>query len=262
METGLKGKVVIVAGASQGMGRAAAELFAAEGAQVAICARSKETLATAASEISSSTSQAVLAEVLDVTDGVAVSKFVGKVVGMYGRVDVCVANAGGPPSKSFLGTNAEDWHRAFELNFMSVFHFAHEVIPHMQKNRWGRFITITSTSVRQPIADLILSNGVRPSVVGLVKSMALEFGKDGITVNNVAPGYTTTERLNTLVTARAKAAGITEQEMLARWSADIPLRRLGRPEEVADAIVWLASERASYITGQTIMVDGGNYKGL
>jgi len=132
----------------------------------------------------------------------------------------------------------------------------------MQRNRWGRFVTITSTSVRQPIPDLILSSAVRPAVVGLVKSLAIEFGKDGITVNNVAPGYTVTERLKELAEVRALAAGISEQEIYEKWAADIPIRRLAKPEEIADTIAWLASDRAAAITGQTILVDGGNYRGM
>jgi len=140
--------------------------------------------------------------------------------------------------------------------------FARSVIPHMQRNRWGRLVTITSTSVRQPIPDLILSSAVRPAVVGLVKSLAIEFGKDGITVNNVAPGYTATERLKELAGVRALAAGISEQEIYEKWAADIPIRRLAKPEEIADTIAWLASDRAASITGQTIIVDGGNYRGM
>ena len=177
-------------------------------------------------------------------------------------MEVCVTNAGGPPAKNFLSLTPEEWRKAVELNFLSVVSFASAAIPYMQKNQWGRFITITSVSVKQPIADLVLSNAVRASVVGLVKSLANEFGKDGILVNNVAPGYTATERLNELAGTRALAAGVSEKEIYERWAADVPVRRLGRPEEIADTIVWLASERASYITGQTILVDGGIYKGL
>ena len=262
MQTGLKDKVVIVSGASQGMGRASAQAFATEGAKVAICARNEAGLKKAADEIRKATGSDVMVQALDVTDPASIVHFVDQVVQRFGRIDVCIANAGGPPAKHFLATTAEDWQLAFHLNFMSVFHFAHEVIPHMQKNKWGRFITITSTSVRQPIPDLVLSTAIRSAVVGLVKSMAIDLGKDGITVNNVAPGYTTTERLNDLAGSRAKASGITTEEIFQHWSADVPLRRLGKPEEIADAIVWLASDRASYITGQTIMVDGGIYKGM
>jgi len=262
MDTGLRGKSVIITGSSQGMGRAAAELFASEGARVAMCARNEKTLRAAAEAIREKHKAEVFEQVVDVIDAGAVRRFVAAVVERLGSVDVCVANAGGPPAKNFLSISQEEWRQAVELNFLSVVTLAREVIPLMQKRRWGRIITITSISVRQPIGDLVLSNAVRPAVVGLVKSLAVEFGKDGITVNNVAPGYTATERLSELSKVRALAAGVSEAEIRERWAADIPLRRLGRPEEVADAIVWLASERASYITGQTILVDGGTYRGM
>src|SRR6266404_1565910 len=262
METGLKGKVVLLAGASQGMGRAAAQAFAAEGAIVAISARTEDKLQKAADEIRKSTGAEVFARSFDVSYQAAVERFVADVVKKYGSVDVCVANAAGPPAKTFLQVSLEEWHKAFEMNFMSVVNLAREVIPHMQKNKWGRLITITSTSVRQPIPDLILSSAIRPAVVGLVKTLAGEFGKDGITCNNVAPGYTATERLAEVAGPRARAAGVSEDEIRARWAADVPLRRLGHPQEIADAIVWLASDRASYITGQTLLVDGGIYKGM
>ena len=262
METGLRNRAVIVAASSEGMGRATAEAFAAEGARVAMCARNQKTLEAAAQEIRTRHKAEVFAQALDVTDGEAVARFVEAVAAKFGTIDVCVTNAGGPPAKNFLSLTPEEWQKAVELNFLSVVSFARAAIPYMQKNRWGRFITLTSVSVKQPIADLVLSNAVRASVVGLVKSLANEFGKDGILVNNVAPGYTATERLSELAGTRALAAGVSEKEIYERWAADVPLRRLGRPEEIADAIVWLASERASYITGQTILVDGGIYKGL
>jgi 3-oxoacyl-[acyl-carrier protein] reductase len=145
---------------------------------------------------------------------------------------------------------------------MSTVHLAKAVIPHMQRHHWGRIITITSISVKQPIADLVLSNSVRAAVVGLVKSLSNEFGKDGILVNNVAPGYTATERLQELAQVRALAAGNSPQQICDSWAAETPVRRLGSPKEIADVIVWLASERASYVTGQTILADGGIYRGL
>jgi 3-oxoacyl-[acyl-carrier protein] reductase len=141
-------------------------------------------------------------------------------------------------------------------------YFAREVIPHMQRQHWGRFLTITSVTTKQPVADLVLSNAVRAGVVGLVKSLANEFGKDGILVNNVAPGYTATDRLKNLAKARSASQGKTEKEVFEAWAADAPLKRVAEPREIADAIVWLASERASFITGQTILVDGGTYKGM
>jgi len=194
MELGLKGRVAIVAASSQGIGRATAEAFAAEGCRVAMCARNERTLARAAEDIRKQHSAEVLARALDVTDAAAVRQFVEAVVAKFGAADICVTNAGGPPAKGFLAATVEDWHKAVEANFMSTVHFAREVIPHMQRGRWGRIITITSITTKQPVADLVLSNAVRAAVVGLVKSLANEFGKDGILVNNVGPGFTATDR--------------------------------------------------------------------
>jgi len=262
METGLKNRVAIVAASSQGIGRATAEAFAAEGCRVAICARDKKSLNAAADKIRAQHNTEVLAEPFDVTDPAAVRDFVNAVVQRFGSADICVTNAGGPPAKGFLATTMDEWKRAVDANFMSVVYFAHQVIPHMQKKKWGRILTITSIATKQPVPDLVYSNAVRTAVVGLVKSLANEFGKDGVLVNNVAPGYTATDRLKQLAKARATASGKTEDEVLATFAADSPLKRLGEPSEIADTIVWLASDRASYITGQTILVDGGVYKGM
>jgi 3-oxoacyl-[acyl-carrier protein] reductase len=262
MDLGLKDRVAIVAASSQGIGRATAEAFAAEGCRVAMCARNAQTLYAAADRIKMRYDAEVLAQTFDVTNAAAVSRFVATVTEKFGSVDICVTNAGGPPAKGFLATTQEEWQRALEANFLSTVYFAREVIPHMQKKQWGRIITLTSITTKQPVTDLVLSNAVRAAVVGLVKSLSNEFGKDGILVNNVAPGFTATDRLKELATARAASSGKSEQEIFAGWAADAPLNRLGEPREVADAIVWLASERASYITGQTVLVDGGMYKGL
>ncbi len=262
METGLKNRVAIVAASSQGLGRATAEGFAAEGCRVAVCARNREALTAVAENLRTRYKTEVLAEPFDVSDPTAVRDFVSAVVQKFGSADICVTNAGGPPAKGFLATTLEEWRRAVDLNFMSAVYFAHQVIPHMQKRKWGRFITITSVAIKQPVSDLVYSNAVRAAVVGLVKSLANEFGKDGILVNNVGPGYTATDRLKDLAKSRSAALNKTENEVFEGWAADTPLRRLGEPRELADTIVWLASERASYITGQTILVDGGLYKGL
>ena len=262
MDTGLKNRVAIVAASSQGIGRATAEAFAAEGCRLAMCARNLEALQTAAEKIQKQNNAEVLAEPLDVTDASAVHRFVETVVNRFGGVDICVTNAGGPPAKGFLAASLDDWRKAIELNFLSTVYFAREVIPLMQRKSWGRIITITSITTKQPVADLVLSNAVRAAVVGLVKSLANEFGKDGILVNNVGPGYTATDRLKDLAKSRSMAMGKSEDEIFQGWAVEAPLKRLGEPREVADAIVWLASERASYITGQTILVDGGLYKGL
>lgn len=262
MDSGLKDRVAIVAGSSQGMGRATAEALAAEGTHLALCARNEKNLTAAADAIRGQYHVEVFPVMVDVTDTDALSRFVTAVADRFGRIDICIANAGGPPAKNFLSATPQEWQRAVELNLLSAVHLARLVIPHMQRRRWGRFITLTSVAVRQPLAELVLSNSVRAGVVGLVKSLANEFGKDGITVNNVAPGFTATERLKELAGTRALAAGISEDEVYRRWAAEVPLGRLAEPREVADAIVWLASERASYVTGQTIVVDGGFCRGL
>jgi len=262
MNMGLKGRVAIVAASSQGIGRATAEALAAEGCKIAMCARNEQTLAAAAEKISKQYSAEVFPQMLDVTDANAVGGFVDAVVAKFGAADICVTNAGGPPAKGFLAASVDEWRQAVDTNFMSTVYFAREVIPHMQRKRWGRIVTITSVTTKQPVADLVLSNAVRAAVVGLVKSLANEFGKDGILVNNVGPGYTATERLKQLAKTRSAALGKAESDIFDSWAADAPLRRVGQPREVADAIVWLASERASYVTGQTVLVDGGVYKGL
>jgi 3-oxoacyl-[acyl-carrier protein] reductase len=262
MNLGLKERVALVAAASQGIGRATAEAFAAEGCRVAICARNGTTLQLAAAKIRNEHHVEVFAEALDVTDAEAVRRFVAAVAEKFGGIDICVTNAGGPPAKGFLAASLDDWRRAVDANFLSTVYFAREVIPHMQRKRWGRIVTITSITTKQPVADLVLSNAVRAAVVGLVKSLANEFGKDGILVNNVGPGFTATDRLRELAKTRSATLGKKEEELFAGWAADSPLQRLGEPREVAETIVWLASERASYVTGQTVLVDGGAYKGL
>jgi len=261
MDLGLKNRVAIVAASSQGLGLATAEAFAAEGCRVAMCARNAEALAAGAEKIRKLGAEAMHAA-FDVTDPAAVARFVAEVAGTFGGVDICVTNAGGPPAKGFLAASLEDWQNAIAANFLSTVYFAREVIPHMQRKKWGRVITITSITTKQPVTDLVLSNAVRTAVVGLVKSLANEFGKDGILVNNVGPGFTATDRLKVLAKAKSAATGKSEQEIFDAWAADAPLKRLGDPRELAETIVWLASERASYITGQTVLVDGGMYKGL
>ena len=262
MDLGLKDKVVIVAASSQGLGRATAERFAVEGARLAICARNEKSIRAVADDLRTRESADVLAAACDVTDPGAVHRFCAAVAERFGRIDVCVTNAGGPPAKGFLAVTVEDWRRAVDLNFLSVVHFAREVIPHMQRQRWGRFITLTSVSVKQPVPELILSNAVRSAVVGLVRSLANEFGRDGILFNNVGPGFTETDRVKELAAIRAQAGNVSPESVKAQWAAATAVGRIGRPEEVADTIVWLASERASNITGQTILVDGGSYKGV
>ena len=262
MDLGIKGRVAIVAAASQGLGRATAEALAAEGVNVALCARKVEPLHAAADEIAKRHGVGVFAHAADVTIAEEVEAFVRLALERMGRVDICVTNAGGPPAKPFAETTTEEWQRALSLSFLSVVNFARVVLPEMQKQRWGRFVTITSVTVKQPVANLVYSNAARAAVVGLVRSLANEYGPHGITVNNVGPGYTATERLKELAAINSKGSGRSEEEIFAGWGSGAALGRVGRPEEIADAIVWLASERASFITGQTVLVDGGTYKGL
>jgi len=262
MDLGLKGRVAIVAAASSGLGRAVAVEFAREGAEVAICARRADELERAAAEIKKAGGRDALRQVCDVTDYPAVQKFVDAAEKQFGRIDICVTNAGGPPSKKFLETSNEEWRNAFNMNLMSAVFFARETLPRMRKNHWGRFITITSMSVKQPVEGLILSNSVRAAVAGLARTLANEFGADGITVNNVCPGYTSTDRLNELADKRAAGAGLSREKVFEQMALQVPLGRIGKPEEFAAMVTFLASERASYITGATVAVDGGWVKSL
>jgi 3-oxoacyl-[acyl-carrier protein] reductase len=252
----------MVAASSQGIGRATAEAFAAEGCRVAMCARNKQKLEAAAESIRGTYGVEVFCQAFDVTEADRVREFVMAVAEKFASVDICVTNAGGPPAKGFLQATIEEWQKAVAANFLSTVYFAREVIPHMQRKRWGRIITLTSISTKQPVPDLVLSNSVRAGVVGLMKSLANEFGKDGILVNNVGPGYTSTDRLKELARARSQVQQKNEDEIFSSWANETALRRVAEPREVADVIVWLASERASYVTGQTILADGGAYKGL
>ena len=262
MDLGLKGRVAIIAAASKGLGRAVATELAREGAQVAICARSPSNLEAAAGRIKQETGREVYWEALDVTDAARVEQFVAAVEQRYGRLDICVTNAGGPPAKPFLETSLNEWRAAVELTLLSAVYFAREVLPRMRKNKWGRLVTITSISVKQPIDGLLLSNSIRAAVTGLARTLANEFGPDGITVNNVCPGYTLTERLDELAEKESRTAGISRESVFQKWTAQVPLGRLGRPEEFAALVTFLASERASYINGATIAVDGGFVRSL
>jgi 3-oxoacyl-[acyl-carrier protein] reductase len=262
MDLGLKGRVAIVAAASKGLGRAVAEEFAKEGCSVAICARTASEVEKAGREIETAFGANILARAMDVTRESEVRAFVAEVEKKFGRIDICVTNAGGPPSKKFLDTTVEEWRAAVGLTLMSAVYFAREVLPRMQKNHWGRFLTITSVSVKQPIDGLLLSNSLRAAVTGLAKTLANEFGASGITVNNVCPGYTRTARLDELGGKLAQATGKTLDEVIQGWSAQVPVGRIARPDEFAALVAFLASERASSINGTTIPVDGGWIKGL
>src|SRR5215471_1398670 len=211
MDLGLKDRVAIVAASSQGLGKAVALGLAREGARLALCARGEAALSAAAEEIRRATGAEVMTRALDVTNHEQVRGFVAEAAAKFGRVDICVANAGGPPAKSFVETTPAEWQQATELNFLSTVYFAKEVLPLMQAREWGRFIAITSMTVKQPVDGLILSNAVRAGVSGLVKSLANEYGPHNVLVNSVCPGYTATARLMELADRLAGQQGVTPQ---------------------------------------------------
>jgi 3-oxoacyl-[acyl-carrier protein] reductase len=262
MDLGLKDRVAIVTAASRGLGRAIAEGLAHEGAHVVICARTPELLTRTAEEIHARTGSAVIAIPADVTRETDVARLVAHTCDRFGRIDVLVCNAGGPPSGAFLNFSPDDWRQAFELNMLSTIMLCRAVVPQMKQQRWGRIINITSMAAKQPIDGLILSNSVRPGVHGFAKSLARDLAADNITVNCVCPGYTRTERLIELAEQIALREGVRPEDVYRRWENMIPMKRLAEPRELADLVVFLASERASYITGTSIQVDGGFIGGI
>jgi 3-oxoacyl-[acyl-carrier protein] reductase len=262
MDMGVRDKVALVSAASKGLGRAAALGLAGEGAKLAICARGEEALNSTAEEIRRETGVEVLALSADVSRAEDVSRLVQQTVERFGRIDILVTNAGGPPTTRFLEASADQFQQAIGMNLMSTLLLCKEVVPHMQRQRWGRIVNIVSLAAKQPLPGLILSNTSRPAVLGLSKAMANELARDGILVNCVCPGYTLTDRVRRQTAERAQQSGRSEEEVLAATASAIPLGRLGMPEELANVIVFLASERASFVTGVAIQVDGGQYAAL
>ncbi len=262
MDLGLKDKVAVVAGASQGLGRAVAEALAAEGARVALCARTATTLEATAEEIRRASGAEVVPVPADVTRPAEVERFVNTAVERWGTVHIAVANAGGPPAKPFAALTLEDWKTAVELNLMSSVHLARAVLPRMRAQRWGRLVFLTSVAVKQPIDGLLLSNAVRSGVTGLAKTLANEYAADNVLVNTVCPGYTRTERLEELIATVSQQRGTTREQVIAGWAAEIPLGRLAEPREIGAVVTFLASEQASYVTGSSLAVDGGYVKSL
>jgi 3-oxoacyl-[acyl-carrier protein] reductase len=258
MDLGLAGKVALVTAASKGMGKACAMGLAAEGAKIVMCARTESDLKAAAEEVRARTKAEVLAMPADVTRKDDVAALVERALKTFGGVDILVANAGGPPRGYFEDLTDEQWQGAFDISLMSVVRLVRGVLPSMKARRWGRILTIQSVSVKQPIPELLLSNAVRPGVAGLMKTLAGQLGKDGITVNTVCPGKIMTDRF----LGGQTLSGLSREEFLARAVEDVPVRRIGTPEEFANVVVFLASERASYVTGVTVQVDGGLVRGL
>jgi 3-oxoacyl-[acyl-carrier protein] reductase len=258
MELGLKGKVALVGGASRGIGRAVALGLAREGCRVAICARDEARLAQAADAIRSASGAEVLAVRCDMSLEQEIRRFVAATVEAFGRLDIVVNNAGGPPAGAFEAHDEAAWQQALSQNLLSVVRTVREALPHLRAAGGGRIINITSVAVKEPIPGLVLSNAARLGVVGLAKTLSRELGPDGITVNTIAPGLTLTDRMRELYGGRAQASGQPLEALLAAEAQRIPLRRLAEAADVAALAVFLASEPARHITGTTIQVDGGS----
>jgi 3-oxoacyl-[acyl-carrier protein] reductase len=262
MNLGLKGKVALVAAASRGLGRAVAEELAAEGAVLVLCSRKAETINQTANEIAQATGADVLALPADVSKADDVATLVRSGIQRFGRIDILVTNGGGPPAGQFESFSQEQWEAAARLTLFSAVELARNVLPGMKERGWGRILNITSIAVKQPVEDLILSNSLRAAVTGFARTLANEVATFGITVNNIMPGYTRTERIEELSRMMADREGITPAEFVGRWEREIPMRRLGEPREFAALAAFLVSARASYITGTSIPVDGGWIRAL
>lgn len=262
MDLGLRGKVALVAAASRGLGRAVAEELAAEGASLVMCARGEKALMEAAGAIRASSGVEVEALAADVSLPEDVDRLVNIALNRFARVDILVTNAGGPPSGTFETLGPEKWDDAVRLTLLSTVNLCRAVLPGMKQRHWGRIINITSITVKQPVEGLMLSNSLRAGVTGFARTLANEVARDGITVNNILPGYTRTQRVEELARATADREKISVAESMKKWEAEIPMRRLGEPKEFAAVAAFLASERASYITGTSIQVDGGWIKSL
>ena len=262
MDLGLKNKVALVAASSQGLGRAVAEELAAEGASLVLCARDSRTLAETAASIAEKTNAHVLAVPADVTVAEDIKRLVDAGNERFGRIDILVTNAGGPPAGRFEQLTHQQWEDAIRLTLLSAVELTRQVLPGMKERRWGRIINITSIAVKQPVENLLLSNSLRAGLTGFARTLANEVAPDGITVNNVLPGYTRTERLDELAQMMAEKQGISSSEFRGKWEKEIPMGRLGEPREFAAMVTFLASERASYVTGTSIQVDGGWIRSL
>jgi len=261
VDLGLQGRVALVAAASRGLGRAVAEELAAEGCKLVICARGEEALEEACAALAAAGAE-VAAVSADVSRATDVDAVVAAAHNAHGRVDVLVTNSGGPPAGPFEAHSRQAWDDAVSSMLDSVLNFSRAVLPGMKSNGWGRIINITSIAVKQPVDGLILSNSIRAAVTGFARTLANEVAAAGVTVNTVMPGFTWTERVEELARRQAETLGGSRDEIVAGWEEAIPMGRLAEPQEFAAMVAFLASERASYITGSSIAVDGGWIRSL
>lgn len=257
MNLGIEGRTALVAGGSAGLGRAAALSLAREGARVSLCSRDKKRAVEAARLVAGWTGREAAGFSCDIEDARAAKRWVDESVRLFGGADILVCNAGGPPPGSFAETDDAQWREGFERNLLAQARLCRLAVPRMKRARWGRVVFIASTSAKQPIEGLAISNALRAGVLGLSKTLANELGPFGITVNAVLPGYAATERLDELVGVVSKKRGLSPKAVREMWAESLPLRRLGRPEEIGDAVAFLCSERAAYVTGTAFAVDGG-----
>ena len=262
MDLGLKDKVAFVAAASQGLGRAVADELAAEGSSLVICSRDQHKLDRVAQEIEAKTGSRVAAIAADLSKRDDVENAIAHGIERFGKIDILVTNNGGPPAGKFDTLSPESWDDAYHGLLTSVLEMTRLVLPGMKERRWGRILNVTSIAAKQPVENLMLSNSLRAAVTGFAKTLADEVAEFGITVNNILPGYTLTERVDELSRSIAEKEGIEIADVKKRWESQIPMRRLGRPEEFGALAAFLVSERSSYITGSSIAVDGGWIKSL
>ena len=262
MDLGLSGKVALVAASSQGLGLAVAEELAAEGVRLVMNSRSEERLRQASDAIGERFGAGVIGVAGDVSKREDIERIVSEGMKRFGRIDILVTNSGGPPAGTFDGLNRESWDDAVRILLTSVLDMTRLVLPGMKERGWGRILNITSIAAKQPVDNLMLSNSLRAGVTGFSKTLANEVAQFGITVNTILPGYTATERVVELAETLGKKEGVDPAVIRSRWEAEIPMRRLAEPREFAALAAFLVSERASYITGSSIAVDGGWIKGL
>lgn len=262
MDLGIRGKVALVAASSRGLGRASAEALAAEGVELVLCARGEAALRATAEDIRRNAGVRVVDVVADVATRAGIDAVLSAANSAFGRVDILVTNSGGPPAGPFETHAPEAWDAAVRANLTSVVELVRGVLPAMREQRWGRIVNVTSIAVKQPVDNLILSNSVRAAVTGFARTLANEVAPDGITVNNVMPGYTRTARVEELAARTSTLKGTTRDAAFAAWENQIPMGRLGEPSEFGAMVAFLCSTHASYTTGASIPVDGGWIKSL